>query len=333
MRTYLRAVAKFSALICFFSLPLTVYATVTTERSADQILSRLSSAMRELSYQGVLTFEHGGRMETMHTAHLVIDGVEFESYTHLNGPERQHARIGREVSCETLGGRLLSGAVLANGKGTQRFQDYYQFYLKGYDRVAGRKVAVLQILPKDQHRYGMSLGVDVESGVLLKYLIMLPNRALERIQFVAFELQPDYSDAELQQFTNNATLLRPCRPPEVAQVAQISSDFDWAPTWQPPGFVLAGSHLTEQDGMVYTYTDGLSSYSVFINPDLVKKGDSDTKIPQGVAQRGATLVLMSLQSIGNEYVHVSLVGEVPEQTAGMILNSVAHRGGSGISAQ
>lgn len=299
---------------------------VETELSAEQILSRLSYAMRQQNYQGVVTYEHGGRLETMQTTHLVLEGVEFENYAHLNGPERQHARMGRLASCETLAGRLLSGGLLASGERLSRFQDHYQVYLKGYDRVAGRKVMVLQILPKDNYRYGISLGVDVESGVLLKYLVMEPDKALERIQFVAFELNPQYTEQELAEFTASANTLHACNAggslDEVRDSAPLSGA--WRATWQPPGFVLVSQRQTERDGMVYTYSDGLVSYSVFINGTLATAPAKGEQPAQGVAQRGATLVVMSLFSAGSDTVHVSLVGEIPELTAGLVLKSITH---------
>ncbi|WP_339075126.1 MucB/RseB C-terminal domain-containing protein [Teredinibacter turnerae] len=307
----------------FFLLLLSSHAlSVETEMSAEQVLSRLSQSMREQNYQGVVTYEHGGRLETMQATHLVLDGVEFESYSHLNGPERQHARMGRLVSCQTLGGQLLSGGKFAAGSAIARFHDHYQFYVKGYDRVAGRKVVVMQILPKDNFRYGISLGVDVESGVLLKYLVMQPNRALERIQFVAFELNPTFSPDEIASITANANGLQPCAEPEPqAEVPEALSE--WMPSWAPPGFVHVSSKRTEQDGIVHTYTDGLASYSVFINSEVVASDDESARIPQGAAQRGATLVVMSLQASGEKVVHVAVVGEVPQVTAAQVLKSVS----------
>jgi len=300
---------------------------VETEPSAEKILARLTYAMRTENYRGVFTYEHGGSLETIDVSHAVVNNIENERYILLNGPTRTLNRDGRTASCESLGGRMVRGAMLATGSGKAlHFNEYYHLYYKGYDRVAGRKVAVVQLLPKDNDRYGMSLGVDVESGVLLKVLVVSRSKVLERMQFVAFDHNPEWDSEELESFTS----VEPDQPcVEVATErksaeAGASAGVDkWMPSWVPVGFTRANSRWTEQDGLVHTYTDGLSSFSVFVNPELVPENEDVQQIPRGMAQRGATLILMDLRRAEEQVVHLSLVGEVPETAAVRILQSIS----------
>lgn len=305
--------------------------SVDTPPSVENILAKLTNAMRHQSFRGVFTYEHGGSLETLDLTHVIEGGVEHERYVLLNGPEQALALTGRDPACESLAGRMLRGATLATEKGEAiRFHEYYHLYFKGYDRVAGRRVAVIQMLPKDDARYGMSLGVDVESGILLKALILSHKKVLERMQFVAFELNPSLQDDERQAVLSAAVSpSKRCAERDALDDAASESIARWQPSWVPKGFTLAASRRTDDDGIVHTYTDGLAAFSVFANPDLVPNNEEVDMIPRGVAQRGATLLLMDLRRIDSQLVHVTLVGEVPEKVALRILHSVHGRMASG----
>jgi len=301
---------------------------VETEPTADKLLARLTQAMRSQDYRGIFTYEHGGSLETMDVTHLVVDGIEHERYVLLNGPEQSLVRGGRQSSCESLAGRMLRGATLATSNGrVSHFNEYYHSYFRGYDRVAGRQVAVVQLVPKDDQRFGFSLAVDMESGVLLKALVMSSKQVLERMQFVAFELDPALSDEEKQLVMGNDAEVSDCAAFETQSLAkkEPSKGFRWRPTWLPEGFTLASSMHSDRDGEVYTYTDGLASFSVFAHASVAPENPDIDRVPRGVAHRGATLVLMDVQPLADGYLHVTLVGEIPESSAARVLTSVEKR--------
>lgn len=308
-------------LIFFILFAPVIAQAVETLPSAEKILSQLTDAMRSRSFRGVFTYEHGGSLETLDLTHVVEGGVEYERYVLLNGPEQSLSLGGRDSHCESVAGRLLRGAALSGSEDALHFHEYYQLYFKGFDRVAGRRVAVVQLLPKDDARYGLSIGVDVESGVLLKALIMSRKKVLERMQFVAFELDPALSGEEHDKVVNAGTRINgECKPLLSAQLS--ASDQSWYPEWVPKGFTLAAVKQTQQDGLVLTYTDGLSAFSLFANPDLVPSDNASAAVPRGVAQRGATLFVMDVQQLAGRFVHLTLVGEIPEASALRILRSV-----------
>ncbi|SMF35790.1 sigma E regulatory protein, MucB/RseB [Alteromonadaceae bacterium Bs31] len=297
---------------------------VETEPTVDRILAKLTESMRSSNYRGIFTFEHGGSLETMEVSHWVLDGIEYERYLLLNGPEQTLLRSGRRSDCESLAGRMLRGATLSASDGKAfHFDEYYHAYFRGYERVAGRNVAIVQLVPKDNLRYGLSLAVDVESGVLLKALVMSSKKVLERMQFVAFENEPAFTEEELADIRIEKASERACRTPLAGgDASKPAASFDWQPAWVPLGFTLASSSHTEKDGEVHTFTDGLSSFSVFANSSLVPENPNIERIPRGVAQRGATLVLMDVRRIGEQFLHVTLVGEIPEYSAVRILQSI-----------
>jgi sigma-E factor negative regulatory protein RseB len=97
----------------------------------------------------------------------------------------------------------------------------------------------------------------------------------------------------------------------------------WQPAWVPPGFVLANYTFSEADGHMETYTDGLASFSVFAKP--LYAGDDNTGLPQvsTTVKKGATVVLMRLLAQEPEAVQVSVLGEIPSDTAARVIASVA----------
>jgi sigma-E factor negative regulatory protein RseB len=63
------------------------------------------------------------------------------------------------------------------------------------------------------------------------------------------------------------------------------------------------------------YTDGLTSFSVFIEAE-------QGIIPEGVAQRGATLAVMDNLSYQNKNYRITVVGEIPVITAQKIAQNI-----------
>ena len=141
--------------------------------SVTNVLKRMAEANRQLSYQGVFSYEHGGALKTVKVFHSVRDGQEFERIVHLNGPRREVVRRGNDLNCQRLGDALLRGVSLSSaGLDRNHIENYYNLYLKGEDRIAGRDVDVVHVVPKDTFRYGYALGIDKETGLLLQSMLI-----------------------------------------------------------------------------------------------------------------------------------------------------------------
>lgn len=132
--------------------------------TVDDLLRQLSQSMQERSYKGRFTYEYGGQLDTLEIIHAVKDGVEYERLQHLSGPSREVVRKGRAVGCVNTGGYLLRGGVLSGsqvpGETPISLNQYYHFFLRGEERIAGRNASLIQIAPKDGFRYGATLAVD-----------------------------------------------------------------------------------------------------------------------------------------------------------------------------
>ncbi|MBX2859032.1 MAG: MucB/RseB C-terminal domain-containing protein [Cellvibrionaceae bacterium] len=270
--------------------------------SAEVLLARMAEASRSLNYSGTFTYEDGaGSVESLAITHKVQEGVEIERIAHLNGPPRVFSLPQKSSNCESVGSLLLKGDGAAFKPNPN-----YAYSVRGRNRVAGRIVDLLRVIPKDELRYGFTLGLDVETGLMLFAVVRSPKRILERVQFTSLNLQGgESSNAQLAKNT-------PC------QELRVISRSPLAPTWVPDGFALAGYTYSEKTGHVETYTDGLVSFSVTVQTRLAESNEA----LQGEAQRGATVIKLALVAVENVPVQITIVGEIPPATANRILRLV-----------
>lgn len=274
----------------------------TELKSAEALLARMAEASRSLNYSGTFTYEDGaGSVESLAITHKVQQGVEIEHIAHLNGPPRVFTLPPKSANCESVGSLLLKG-----GNGAFKSNPNYEYSVRGRNRVAGRYVDLLRVIPKDEFRYGFTLGLDEETGLMLFALVRSPKRVLERVQFTSLNLLGrEHSDVS------------PVEDSE-CQDLQVISQSPLAPTWVPDGFTLAGYTHSEKTGHVETYTDGLVSFSVTVQTRLSQSNEA----LQGEAQRGATVIKLALVAVENVPVQITIVGEIPPATANRILRLV-----------
>lgn len=265
--------------------------------SGREILALQSLAMAQTSYTGLLTYEHGTHLATIEVDHQVVDGVEHESLVHLNGEERTVKRDSDDSRCPSPGELLIRGAHPRGIQLTQDIDAYYHISVLGTERVAGREATVVQVMPRDQYRYGYIVSVDQASYLALKILLVGPGaKVMERFQFSKLSItEPESALPTLSE----AMAAIDCK----SRVVEISNG--WKAHWLPPGFVYAGQKSFDSSRLMMMYTDGLAAFSIFID-----KLDAPTQI-EGRAQRGATVAYLGrVENVEGDY-RVTVVGEVP----------------------
>lgn len=311
---FFRVIVAFS-----FIATLQAQAAITPATSdIGAILSRMASSSSIL-YSGTLTYESQGAISSLQVSRSYTDGQLFEQVERLDGPDRSNTFAGEKSSCISTGNFLIRGGAFKKDSGANiHLSKNYDFSLRGLDRIANREVVVLQITPRDEFRYGLTLGIDRESGILLKSLVTAPGKnVLERFQFVTLKM-----GAQGIQDDSSLGMKPLCISQDGSSAAAEKSP--WGPAWLPDGFVLAASSLSVEDGFMQTYTDGLASFSVFLkSPPGVADNKGEVRVGQGVAQLGSSLAVMTVKILGGQAVHVTVVGEVPPQTAREVIRSVS----------
>jgi sigma-E factor negative regulatory protein RseB len=281
-----------------------------------KLLQKMASVPHTFNYQGSFTYQHKDNpaLQSFRVIHWVEDGIEHERLQHLNGPEREFLRTGKAVGCESIGNQLLQGKMSQLGANIARMDQLYKFEIRGPERVAGREATALLALPLDNFRHTSLITIDNETGLVLKsWLVDESARPLERYQFIDIDMNPDVASlkqepaAKLQRSTT--TQLTECSPSTLKQPEH------WQLTWVPPGFAFVGQKQVREQIDMLMYTDGLTTFSVFIE---VASG----AIPEGVASRGATLAVMDSLIYQDKSYRVTVVGEIPVVTAQKVAQNI-----------
>ncbi|GAB3105955.1 sigma factor AlgU regulator MucB [Pseudomaricurvus hydrocarbonicus] len=259
----------------------------------------------------MFTYEYGGALQTLRVTHRVMDGDEYEHLEYLNGPSRRIERSGRSTECLSPADQVMRGLFPALEGDYHGLGQHYRFYIRDEERIAGRAANVLQIVPRDDYRYGYTLSIDKETFLPLASMTFNANRqVLERLQFADIDLISDDSWVDVVGPTTdvNRSVWRACD--------RESDDMEWRVAWVPSGFVSAGNYRMQDVGEVQLFTDGLSAFSVFLSP-MTKEVAA-----QGKAQRGATVAYMQQHMLNSAPYTVTVVGEIPARTAQRIANSL-----------
>jgi len=291
-------------------------ASVAQSPEVTKLLKKMASVPHTINYQGSFTYQHkeNPSLQSFRIIHWVENGVEHERLQHLNGPEREFLRSGKAIGCESLGDQLLQGKISQLGANLARMDQLYRFEIRGPERVAGREATALLALPLDAYRHSSLLTIDNETGLVLKsWLVDESARPLERYQFIDLDLSPDLASmrkepaAKVQRSTT--AQLSDCNPSVLKQ-----SQY-WQLAWVPPGFAFVGQRKVREQIDMLMYTDGLTTFSVFVE-------GATGAIPEGVAQRGATLAVMDSLSYQGKRYRITVVGEIPVVTAQKIAQNI-----------
>lgn len=322
-RLFPRLVCSFSLIAFFNATPLFAQgpdAVGSTQESAAisaevaNLLQKMATGPKTLNYQGSFTYQHKDNpaLQSFRILHWVEGGVEHERLQHMNGVEREFVREGKSLECNSLGTQLLQGKISQFGANLARLDQLYKFEILGPERVAGREATGLLALPLDKFRHSSLLSIDNETGLVLKsWLVDESSRPLERYQFIDLDLSPDLENMKqpLAKIHKDANAQIDCNPESLKQPEH------WRLAWIPSGFAFVGQRQVKQKIDMLMYTDGLTSFSVFIE-------QSAGVVPEGVAQRGATLAIMDALNYQGKTYRVTVVGEIPVITAQKIAQNI-----------
>lgn len=274
------------------------------------LLQRLAEAERTQSFQGTFVYERNGSFSTHSIWHSVEGGGKLrERLLQLDGSMQEVVRIDGQVQCASgaLADQLIDSQLWpARALNAEQLSEWYELRVLGKARVAGRVTNVLALVPRDQHRYGIELHLDQQTGLPLKSLLVNDKgQLLERFQFT-----------QLQTEAPAVSSLEPgagCRPVRLP-AAQIEVVEAWRSDWVPPGFSLRSvsqrrSPASDEPVACQVYDDGLASFSVFIEP-LRGAAVEDVR-----TQVGPTVAVSRRLKTEDGDVMVTVVGEIPLGTA------------------
>lgn len=274
------------------------------------LLQRLAEAERTQSFNGTFVYERNGSFSTHSIWHRVDEGGALrERLLQLDGSAQEVLRVDGRVQCASgaLADQLIDSQLWpARELDAAQLSEWYELRVLGKSRVAGRATTVLALVPRDQHRYGIELHLDQQTGLPLKSLLVNDKgQLLERFQFT--HLQTEIPAAE------NLQAGAGCRPVRLSP-AQAEAVEAWRSDWLPPGFSLSSvtqrrSPASDEPVACQVYGDGLARFSVFMEP-LRGAAVEDVR-----TQLGPTVAVSRRLKTADGDVMVTVVGEIPLGTA------------------
>jgi sigma-E factor negative regulatory protein RseB len=289
------------------------------DTTALQWLDRMSHSLREVSYQGVFTYQHGNSIQTLRISHSVSGNSESEEITRLTGSGASVLRAEHPLDCIHPGHALVRLDDAFNpvetgnpdNPGNCGLSKYYQLKMGEERRVAGRAAVTLDVLPRDMYRYGYQMALDAETGLLLRSQTMAQDgKILERFQFADLTIGPVQTQGTRVDVVHHAQ-----HPGAPATTGSATSSRGWSVQWLPEGFLQTAGEAAS--GTDKTFTDGLAVFSVFVEQVKQQIVPGEGRARQG----GTTAYTRGLQLAGQPLL-ISIVGEVPVNTARMVADSV-----------
>ena len=184
-----------------FGLCLCVFNNLHAQTS-EQLINMMADATKNLNYEGTFIFLRGDDMDVMRILHRLDDNGEREKIIALTGPAREIIRNNNTVTCifpdkqEVMVERSRAqGFPSKLPEAIEVLADYYEFSTIGDERIAGKDAWVVQILPKDEFRYGYQLWIDKENFLLLKSEMRNDmGKSLELVMFTELKLLTTIGD-------------------------------------------------------------------------------------------------------------------------------------------
>lgn len=308
---------------------------------ALQLLERMSSAGTMVDHQGMATLQRDGDMRVLKIRRNTDGDATTDTLTLLTGQSAQVVRSAHPQSCVHPGHTLLR---LQQGQGSVcGVASHYRLAMESGDRVAGRMTQRIIAQPRDMYRYAHVLEIDEETAQLLKVTTLTADgRPLEQFQYASLALEntpgaerktgaegkdadstPEVAsshaaahpgnDADGADATTSADT--PAAGPQTGTSQEVGPE--WKPEWVPNGFIPTQA---TGNGTRQTYTDGMASFSVFLEP-----GSMSMQPGEGAVREGSTLAYTRGLRLAGSMVLVTVVGEVPVNTARIVADSVRLR--------
>lgn len=284
--------------------------------AARQWLDKMSRSLRGKSYSGIFTYEHGAQMQSLSIDHQVINGVEQEELVYLDGEARRVVRKDHPLNCIHPGHRLVRFNDQVGRDQDCGLSAFYRFSVSSGERVAGRDAVQLRVIPRDMYRYGYQFAVDKKSALLLKSQLMgEKGQVLERFQFSKMSVGDEVEEPVIAR--GSAYLAHHSQIEHQTEAVDAGS---WLVTWVPSGFMLASMPISNTLD-ARTYTDGLAVFSVIVEP-MGRVGSDSNEDGEGRAHQGATMAYTRAIKVGSNSYMVTVIGEVPLDTAKRVASSV-----------
>ena len=303
----------------------TAMLSVVSSSPEATLLRQIQQAARHLNYEGVFTFQQGESIESSRIIHLFDGQDEKERIEVLDGPPREYLRRNDDVQSlfpeqklilrEQQRGDRFPGLFVTD---PTALEAHYQLRTSAeLYRVAGRSCRVIEITPRDAHRYGYRLCADSASNLLLKAQTITSDGAvLEQVAFTHVTIGHVINEQALQPAWPVADWSTQHTKQQVIDLGAMG--------WRvpaPPGYLptsqLARVFADQRTVNQLVLSDGLATISIFIEPYRAERSEY---LSQGAARSGS----VNIFGIRIANFWLTVLGEVPATTLELLAQSIQY---------
>ena len=299
------------------------------ERGVNEWLMRMQQASRLRSYVGTFVVSSSaGSMSSARIWHAADSVQQVERVEVLTGKPRSTFRRNNEVLTFLPENRVVraerrdSLGLFPNllKSSDNSIAEFYAARRLGAERVAGFDADVVQLVPKDQLRFGYRVWSERRTGLVVKLQTLDgEGNVLEQAAFSELQLDSPVRPEKLAQMMQPPAGWRV----ERAQAVKTTPDAEgWGLRGDVPGFQALncykrpGGGSAQDGGIQWIFSDGLASVSLFVEPY-----DRQRHQQEGVFAAGATQTLT--RRIADWW--LTVVGEVPAQPLRVFAQSLERR--------
>lgn len=308
--------------VCLMSFPIAVWAEDSKPLTAQELYEAMLNKAPNAIYEGIFVHQAGAQTQSVEIVHGEKEGEIWERLLHLDGSFREIIRRGDALYSITSDKTIEQIQQLGRGAfsnkqpgSLRKLNKAYEFNGLGKQRIAGRLVEGVQLLPKDASRHVYQLWLDTETLVPLRTeLLTRQGQVLERYQFCFFSPK-DQFDPESFKPRSAGVNLESAHVSEVLK-AKEEDVLEWRLNWIPVGFEdESETGYAPKLSAKRIYSDGIVMFSVYVE-------QVEQAMDEGTAQAGPTaLSVMHKQWHGHTH-RITVVGEIPPMTAKRIAESV-----------
>lgn len=310
-------------------------ATAGDQSTPAALIEQMSHALKTLNYEGQFVHVQGSHITSMHILHSSDEHGQLERLTSLDGEAREVVRNNAEVTCiwpasksvvvSQSKPRDLIPQIDADLANNQR----YTFSFGKSDRVAGIATHVVNVMPRDQYRYGYRFWIDKDTNMLLRSMLLDgPNKPVEQVLFtkIGYPVSIDQARFDVSASEDQVTWLEPKAASATSGLPKVLEKQTDRVGFRslPDGYVELSetySPMPINDGPIshVMVSDGMASVSVYI--EYVPTSEQEQHTP-GLSSMGA----MNAFGLSLPNAFITAVGEVPSDTVKAIASAVTLRG-------
>jgi sigma-E factor negative regulatory protein RseB len=294
-------------------------------------LKKMASATNQLNYSGTFVYQQRGQSETSTIVHYVnAAGGVFAKLETLDGPAREVVRSNDQVTCylpntktvliEQRNSRYFPPAVLPER--LDAIMDNYVVRVGENDRVAGYECQVIELVPKDNLRYGRRFCAEKDTGLPLQVRTLdEKDEPIEAFAYTQLKFGGTFNRDKVRSKYAEKSQIQKWRIDRSAlSVNDRPFDTGWVVSNQPVGFkklMEVQRSIGGRPGSVaqIVFSDGLAAVSVFVEPMPRERP------AQVLSHRGA--VNIYTRAVADHM--ITVLGEAPAATVMQIGDSITRK--------